>query len=59
MGMEIYEAGNSPFDSQGYTSEENGVGLEIMREYCELTSKKIATERKAKYLGVEYEEYES
>lgn len=57
-GKEIYSAGNSPFDSQAYTSKEDGVGLETMKEYCEQTSKNLAEENHAKYIGVEYEETE-
>ena len=53
-GKIIYEAGNSPFDSQVYTSADDGVGLETMRKYCEQTTKNIAEEQGAKFIGVEY-----
>lgn len=55
-GEEVYTAGNSPYDSQGYTAKENGVGLEEMRKFCEHTAKEMAQENKAKFIGVEYEE---
>jgi len=57
-GKEIYSVGNSPFDSQVYTSKESGVGLETMKKYCEQTSKELAKENHAKFIGVEYEEME-
>jgi hypothetical protein len=52
-GKVVYSAGNSPFDSQFYTSEYNGVGLKTMRSYCIQTTKEIAKENNAKYVGVE------
>ncbi len=54
----IYQAGNSPFDSQVYVSAEDGVGLDAMRRYCEKTSRDMAEEEGAEYLGVEYLEDE-
>jgi hypothetical protein len=54
MGLELYRAGNSEFDSQGYTTSENGVGLETMRRYCEQTTRDIAKDHKVKYGGIEY-----
>lgn len=53
-GEVIYSAGNSPFDSQVYTDKETGVGLAVMKEYCEYTSREFAKEHKAKFMGVEY-----
>lgn len=53
-GKEIYTAGNSPLDSQAYTSAEDGVGLERMREFCEQTSRELAKENHAEFIGVEY-----
>ncbi len=55
-GIELYRAGNSPYDSQGYTSKEDGVGLATMKRYCEQTSREIAKEKKSKFIGVEYQE---
>jgi len=52
-GEEVYQAGNSPFDSQGYVDASSGVGLETMRTYCEQTTKAIANENRAKYIGIE------
>jgi hypothetical protein len=52
-GKEVYQAGNSPDDSQAYTSKENGVGLRTMRSYCIYTTHEIAKENHAKYGGVE------
>lgn len=54
----LYSAGNSPFDSQGYTSKEEGVGLEKMKQYCEQTAKEIAKEMNIEFIGIEYEENE-
>jgi len=56
MGVELYRAGNSPYDSQQYVSIEDGVGLETMKLYCEQTSKDIAKEQGAKFVGIEYKE---
>jgi hypothetical protein len=53
-GKEIYTAGNSPFDSQQYTSKENGVGLIKMKQYCEVTAKDLAKEHNANLIGIEY-----
>lgn len=33
----VYQAGNSPLESQGYVSAEDGVGLEKMKEYCKIS----------------------
>jgi hypothetical protein len=44
-GVEIYTAGNSPYDSQAYVSADDGVGLERMGEFCRGTAAELATER--------------
>lgn len=51
---EVYTAGNSHFDSQGYVDTDEGVGLDVMKQYCEQTTRNIALEHKAQYIGVEY-----
>lgn len=56
-GEEVYKAGNSPYDSQIYVSANDGVGLAKMKSFCIQTSKDLAKEHKAKYLGVKYEKY--
>ena len=53
---QIYRAGNSPFESQTYVSEKDGVERRKMRSYCIITSKSLAKEHNAKYCGVKYEE---
>ncbi len=53
-GKEVYQASNSPFDSQGYTDKQGGVGLKVMKAYCHETALDIAKEYHAKYIGVEY-----
>ena len=55
-GNEVYQAGNSPLDSQTYTDKESGVGLKTMKEFCKQTSRDIALERQAQVEGVEYSE---
>jgi hypothetical protein len=55
-GKDIYTAGNSPFESQTYVSADEGVGLRTMRKYCIQTSKELAKENKAQYIGVERED---
>lgn len=40
----VYEAGNSPLDSQGYVSEDEGVGIEQMKNFCKSTAQEMATE---------------
>ena len=52
-GKEIYTAGNSKFDSQAYTSADEGVGIKTMRSYCIQTAKELAKEHNAEYIGVE------
>jgi hypothetical protein len=56
--QEIYRAGNSPLDSQAYVSDEDGVGVDRMREFCTTTSKDLAKEHHAKFVGVQYLEQE-
>jgi hypothetical protein len=55
-GDDIYNAGNSPYDSQISTA--HGVGLAKMKEYCEMTTKMLAIEHKARYAGIEKDEDE-
>ena len=57
--IQLYNAGNSPLDSQDYVPIERGVGLERMKQYCGQTTRDIAKEHKALYGGIEYEEPES
>ena len=55
--QEVYQAGNSPHDSQVYSRDLANfetLPLETMRKYCEQTSKEIAKEQGAKYIGVDY-----
>jgi hypothetical protein len=54
----LYNAGNSPLDSQQYVNAEDGIGLEKMKEYCEQTSKELAKENNLPFAGIEFEEYE-
>lgn len=53
-GTEVYQAGNSPYESQDYLNADEGVGLEKMRTYCISTAKEIARENNAQYIGVQY-----
>lgn len=55
-GKEVYRAGNSPYDSQVYTSKEQGVGLDKMKKFCKHTCRQFAKEKKAKFGGIEEEE---
>jgi hypothetical protein len=48
----VYEAGNSPLESQGYVSADKGVGLVVMRKFCESTTKEMAAEAGGEYAGV-------
>jgi len=52
-GVEVYTAGNSPHESQTYVTADMGVGLRTMRSYCITTSKALAKEHNAEYVGVE------
>jgi len=52
-GEIVYRAGNSPLDSQGYVSKQDGIGIAEMKEYCIHTTKQEARERGIRYLGVE------
>ncbi len=49
----VYEAGNSPYESQAYVSAKDGVGIKRMRQFCISTAHDIAKEQKAHYAGVE------
>jgi hypothetical protein len=55
----VYEAGNCKHDSSASyqlpIDDPHRVPLETMKQYCEQTGKEIATERKAKFFGVQYE----
>jgi hypothetical protein len=53
----IYQAGNSPLDSQIYLSADKGVGLEKMKEYCINTANETAEEEGLKYSHCEYVEH--
>ncbi len=55
---DIYTAGNSPYDSQQYTSADDGVGLDTMKQFAECTGREIAQENKCEFVGVEYESIE-
>lgn len=58
-GEEVYEAGNNPYDSQGYIHDlENSevIPLETMKQYCEKTTREIAEEQGVEYIGIEYDE---
>jgi hypothetical protein len=52
-GEEVYSAGNSPFDSQGYVDADKGVGLERMKQFCEQTAKEISVENGIEYKGIQ------
>ena len=51
-GAEIYKAGNSPFDSQGYVGADDGVGERTMAAYCESTAQDLVREHGAIFGGV-------
>jgi hypothetical protein len=55
---DLYQAGNSPDDSNQYMPYDEGVGLDKMKEYCIKTGKDIAKEKGLPFLGVDYEEWE-
>ena len=46
----LYQAGNSPYDSEGYVSADKGVGLETMRKYCGITAKEFAKEYNCEFV---------
>jgi len=51
--LDLHEAGNAPFDSQGYLPMSDGVGLRKMRAYCIRTTRDMAKEHHSAYGGVE------
>ncbi len=53
---ELYNAGNSPFDSTSILPMDKGVGLDAVKEFCESTGKEMADELSGKFLGCEYVE---
>ena len=52
-GEEVYEAGNSPYESQGYIGSKDGVGLEVMKNYCTSTLVEMCREKNSENGGVE------
>lgn len=51
----IYRAGNHALDSsQDGTGTEHQLPLEIIKRYCEQTTRAIAKNKNAEYAGVEY-----
>lgn len=48
----IYQAGNSPSESQVYLLPGQGVGLATMRKFCEQTAKELAEEHEAEFVSV-------
>ena len=51
----LYRAGNHALDShQSGTGTEHQLPLEIIQQYCEQTTKEIAEENGAEYIGIEY-----
>ena len=53
---EVYRAGNSHWDSQGYVAAAQGIGLPTMEAYCRQTAAEIAREHGAILVGFEYKE---
>lgn len=53
-GKVIYQAGNSPLESQVYLPETQGVGLATMREFCKQTARELAQECKADFVEVKH-----
>lgn len=53
-GQVLYQAGNSPLDSQTYLSKEDGVGLETMKKYAIQTGKEIAKEHNGQFIKATY-----
>lgn len=51
-GEEVYAAGNSRFESQGYLPAPDGVGLRTMRRFCISTAHEFAEELGETYGGV-------
>ena len=50
---QLYEAGNSPTDSQVFTTAELGVGLETMKEWCTQTAQEYSCLMGWEFTGVE------
>lgn len=55
-GNLVYNAGNSPYDSQENVPVSKGLSLETLKNFCEQTTKEIATENKGTFIGIEYEQ---
>ena len=55
----VYQAGNSPYDSQDWISRDKGLDLKTLRSYAIQTGKEIAEENNTSFLGIErMEDYE-
>lgn len=52
---QLYEAGNSPCDSQMRVPVAEGEDLETLKKYCEQTGKEMAKEQGLPWLGSEEE----
>jgi len=50
---DMHIAGNSRYDSRQYSTAENGIGIEAMKECCESAGKEIACENYCEFLGTE------
>jgi hypothetical protein len=53
---QVYEAGNSPHDSDTTVPVKQGVGLETLHKYCEQTGREMARELGIPWAGCEKEE---
>lgn len=60
QGIELYSAGNSPFDSQqDVTGLACALSLDTIRQYCITTAAEIAEENGGKVLSIEMGEDEN
>lgn len=52
----IYQAGNSPYESQSYLTADEGVGLETMKEYCTYSANHFRREYDSYITEISYQE---
>jgi hypothetical protein len=57
-GNVLYEAGNNPLESSSYVAWDEGLPIETIKQFCEVTGKEMEKELNAEFIGMEEEEDE-
>ena len=54
--VELYSAGNNPYDSQQMANLDIALPLTIIKDFCETTINDLSEEFEADIVGIEYDE---